>query len=430
MSNKIQYQLKKLPLISCALLSCLAFGQVHAVSNDQVKHLVESEKKNYLNTLEALVNIESGSKDLVGVNKIAKYVAEQLKMTGAEVSIVEAKDIYRMDDTPQQTGPMVKAVLKGKGSSKIMLIAHMDTVYLTGMLKDQPFKMEGDKVFGLGILDDKQGVAAIIHTLDLLKKLNYQDYGMITVLLNSDEEISSPGSRKLITETAQDQDVVLSFEGGGKDGSLRLATSGIGAAYLEVHGKSAHAGVKPEAGINALTELSHQILQLQDLSNLKTGLKLNWTVASAGKVRNVIPDLATAQADVRALQVKDFQQVERVLQERIKRKKLADSEVKLKFEMRRPPLMANPQAKKLAEQAQLIYKTDFNLPMKVLAEATGGGTDAAFAGLNSKAAILEGMGLSGDGAHSNNAEYILVESIVPRLYLATKLIMDLSTAQK
>ena len=109
MSNKIQYQLKKLPLISCALLSCwavellscLAFGQVHAVSNDQVKQLVESEKKNYLNTLEALVNIESGSKDLVGVNKIAKYVAEQLKTTGAEVSIVEAKDIYRMDDTPQ-----------------------------------------------------------------------------------------------------------------------------------------------------------------------------------------------------------------------------------------------------------------------------------------------------------------------------------------
>lgn len=139
MSNKIQFQLKKLPLISCALLSCLAFGQVHAVSNDEVKHLVESEKKNYLNTLEALVNIESGSKDLVGVNKIAKYVAEQLKTTGAEVSIVEAKDIYRMDDTPQQTGPMVKAVLKGKGSSKIMLIAHMDTVYLTGMLKDQPF---------------------------------------------------------------------------------------------------------------------------------------------------------------------------------------------------------------------------------------------------------------------------------------------------
>ncbi len=79
MSNKIQYQLKKLPLISCALLSYLAFGQVHAVSNDQVKQLVESEKKNYLNTLEALVNIESGSKDLVGVNKIAEICRRTIK---------------------------------------------------------------------------------------------------------------------------------------------------------------------------------------------------------------------------------------------------------------------------------------------------------------------------------------------------------------
>ena len=113
MPNKIQYQLKKLPLISCALLSCLAFGQVHAVSNDQVKQLVESEKKNYLNTLEALVNIESGSKDFVGVNKIAKYVAEQLKMTGAEVSIVEAKDIYRMDDTPPTDWSNGKSCFEG-----------------------------------------------------------------------------------------------------------------------------------------------------------------------------------------------------------------------------------------------------------------------------------------------------------------------------
>ena len=73
-----------------------------------------------------------------------------------------------------------------------------------------------------------------------------------------------------------------------------MATSGIGAAYLEVKGKASHAGVKPEDGVNALTELSHQILQLQDLSDAKTGLKLNWTVATAGRTRNVIPEEAQA----------------------------------------------------------------------------------------------------------------------------------------
>lgn len=398
-----------------------------ASSPQEIKKTVETQKQSYLETLETLVNIESGSKDIEGVNQIAKAVAERLKSTGAEVSIIQPNNRFKLDDTPEHTGPMVNGVLKGKGKSKIMLIAHLDTVYPKGMLKDQPFRIDGNKVYGLGILDDKQGVAAIIHILEALKKLNYQDYGTITVLVNSDEEISSPGSRQLITETAQDQDIVLSFEGGGKDGSLRLATSGIGAAYLEIKGKSSHAGVKPEEGVNALTELSHQIAQMQNLSNAKTGLKLNWTVATAGKTRNVIPDVASAQADVRALRVEDFDKIEKTLQEKVKNKKLADSQVDVKFEVRRPPLVANEKAKKLAEKAQSIYKNELDLPMNILTTATGGGTDAAFAGAKSKAAVLEGMGLSGDGAHSNNAEYILMESIVPRLYLATRLIMDASS---
>jgi len=417
-------KLSKIALLSIAPV--FTASHVYALSPDQVKKVVTADQTAYLATLKELVHIESGSKDIEGVNQIAKVVSEKLKAQGATVEVIQSNDVYRMDDTPEKVGPVVKAVFKGKGKSKIMLIGHMDTVYQKGMLKDQPFRIEGNKAYGLGIIDDKQGIAAGLHIVNILKKLNYQDYGTLTVLFNSDEEISSPGSRKLITETAQNQDIVFSFEGGGKDGNLRLATSGIGAAYLNIKGKGSHAGVKPEAGVNALTELAHQIGQLQDLSNPKTGLKLNWTVASAGKTRNVIPDQATAQADVRALQVKDFDQVEKVLEEKVKNKKLADSQVAVKFELRRPPLAANESAHKLAEKAQKIYKDELGLDLKVSTTATGGGTDAAFAGLKSKAAVIEGMGLSGEGAHSDAAEYILVDSIVPRLYLATRLIMEAS----
>ncbi|WP_180101709.1 glutamate carboxypeptidase [Acinetobacter sp. YH12126] len=407
----------------------LSASASRAASPQEIMQVAESQKQSYLETLKTLVNIESGSKDLEGLNQMAKVVADQLKNVGAEVSVIESTDIYRMDDTPETMGPIVKGVLKGQGKSKIMMIAHMDTVYERGMLKNQPFKIDGNQVYGLGIIDDKQGVAAILHVLNTLKKLNYKDYGTITVLMNSDEEISSPASRKLITETAQDQDVVLSFEGGGKDGNLRLATSGIGAAYLEIKGKSSHAGVKPEAGVNALTELSHQIAQMQNLSDPNTGLKLNWTVAEAGKTRNVIPEHAAAQADVRALRVQDFEAVEKTLNEKIKNKKLSDSQVSVKFEVRRPPLAVNDASKKLAEKAQDIYKNELNIPLTVSLTPTGGGTDAAFAGVKSKAAVIEGMGLSGDGAHSSNAEYILKDSIIPRLYLATRLIVDVSKAR-
>lgn len=410
--------------IGISLFICTSIS--HAASAQELIKVAESQKQPFLNTLKTLVNIESGSRDIEGLNIIAKQVAQQLKNTGAQVEIITNHDIYRMDDTPEQVGPVVKATLKGKGQTNIMLIAHMDTVYPKGSLAKQPFRIEGDKAYGLGIIDDKQGVASIIHILSILKKLNYQDYGTITVLMNSDEEISSPGSRKLISKIAQQQDVIFSFEGGGTDGSLRLATSGIGAAYLEVKGKASHAGVKPEDGVNALTELSHQILQLQDLSDAKTGLKLNWTVATAGKTRNAIPEEAQAQADVRALDNADFKKVERILAERIKNKKLKDSQVAVKFELRRPPLSASEQALSIAKQAQQIYLQEFKQPLNILTEATGGGTDAAFAALDSKAAVIEGMGVSGYGAHSNQAEYILVESIVPRLYMATRLIMDIS----
>lgn len=407
----------------------LAFGSAQAAPQAKWLEHAKKEQQPYLDTLRDLVHIESGSKDVAGVKKIAEYIAGKLRAQGGKVEVIEPSDIYRLDDTPEKVGPMVHAEFKGKGSSRIMLIAHMDTVYLPGMIKDQPFRIDGDKAYGLGIADDKQGVALIMHIVPLLKKLGIEDYGTLTVLINGDEEISSPGARSTITRLGAEQDAVFSFEGGGTDGSLRLATSGIGAAYLKVTGKASHAGAKPEDGVNALYELSHQLLQMKDLSQPQDGLKLNWTVSKAGTNRNVVPAEATAQADARALRVADFTALEKAMQDKIGSKLLPASKVELKFEVRRPPLEANATARKLAAHAQGIYEQELKLPMKVMDKATGGGTDAAFAALKAKGGVIEGFGLSGYGAHSNDAEYVQINTIVPRLYLAARMIQDLSRGQ-
>ncbi|MEH2484191.1 M20/M25/M40 family metallo-hydrolase [Bradyrhizobium sp. AZCC 2230] len=414
-------------LIASLWLACAA-AMAHAEPMAEVHALAQKEQQPLLDTLRDLVSIESGSKDFEGLNLIAGRVADQLRQIGGTVEILQPTDIYRLDDTPEKIGPAVHAVFKGTGAKKIMLIAHMDTVYLKGMLKDQPFRIDGDKAYGLGIADDKQGVALILHTVAMLQKLNFKDYGTLTVLTNGDEEISSPGWRSTITKFAADQDVVFSFEGGGSDGTLRLATSGIGSAYLTVTGKSSHAGARPEGGINALYELSHQVLQMKDLSKPEQGLKLNWTVSKAGTNRNVIPAEATAQADARALKVSDFDELEKALQDKIKNRLLPDSKVELKFEVRRPPLEANDASRRVATYGKTIYG-EIGLPLKVDEKATGGGTDAAFAALKTKGAVVEGMGLSGFGAHSNDAEYVKLDTIVPRLYLTTRMIMDLSTGK-
>ena len=408
-----------------SLALAFAAAVAHAAPVADVHALAQKEQQPLLDTLRDLVHIESGSKDIEGLNQIAERIASQLKQLGGTVDVLQTSDIYRLDDTPEKVGPAVQAVFKGTGSKKIMLIAHMDTVYLKGMLKGQPFRIDGDKAYGLGISDDKQGIALIIHTVALLQKLNFKDYGTLTVLINGDEEISSPGWRSTITRVAAEQDVVFSFEGGGTDGTLRLATSGIGAAYLTVQGKASHAGAKPEDGVNALYELSHQLLQMKDLSKTDEGLKLNWTVSKAGTNRNVIPAEATAQADARALRVADFEGLEKGLQEKVKSKLLPASKVDVKFEVRRPPLEASDASRRVAGYGKVIYQ-ELGMSLNVVEKATGGGTDAAFAALKTRGAVVEGMGLSGYGAHSNDAEYVQINTIVPRLYLATRMIMDIS----
>ncbi|CUI69904.1 M20/M25/M40 family metallo-hydrolase [Achromobacter xylosoxidans] len=416
------------PLVLRTLLALACLGGASALQAAPlaaVHDAAKAQQQPMLDTMRDLVGIESGSKDVEGVERIAALIGERFKALGGKVEIIQPTDIFRLDDTPERVGPMVHAEFKGSGQKKIMLIAHMDTVYRNGMLKDQPFRIDGDRAYGLGIADDKHGVATILHTLALLQKLDFKDYGTLTVLINGDEEISSPGARATITRLGADQDAVFSFEGGGAEGRLTLATSGIGAAYLTVQGKTSHAGARPEGGVNALTELSHQILQLKDLSKPEEGLKLNWTVAQAGTNRNVIPGQATAQADARALKVADFDALERTLQERIQKKLLPEAKVSVKFEVRRPPLEATPASRALANHGVAIYQ-ELGLPMKVIDRASGGGTDAAFAALKARGPVIEGMGLSGFGAHSNDAEYIQIPSIVPRLYLAARMIMDVS----
>jgi glutamate carboxypeptidase len=411
-----------------AILIAAACQVALAAPDARIASLAAEQKQPLLDSLSQLVGIESGSRDLEGLEKISDLIAGKLKALGGEVELIDTSaEAYRMEDTPEKMGRVVRATFKGTGKKKIMLIAHMDTVYTVGMLNKQPFRVEGDKAYGLGIADDKQGVAVIIHTVAMLQALKFKEYGTLTVLINGDEEISSPGSRALITRLGGEHDAVLSFEGASvKEDKLSLATAGIASVTLNVTGKASHAGSAPELGVNALYELSHQVLQMRDLSDPATGLKMNWTISKSGSNRNVIPASATASADVRVLKVSDYDRIEQQVQERVKKQLIPEAKVELKFERRRPPLEATEASRSLAAHAQRIYKDEIGKPLGADDKAAGGGTDAAFAALKTKAPVVERFGLQGFGAHSADAEYVLVDSIEPRLYLATRMVMDLS----
>jgi glutamate carboxypeptidase len=391
--------------------------------------LAKKEKPALLETLKELVSIETGSRDLEGLDKLANLIAGRLKTVTDRVELVEPSNVYRMEDTPEKIGKMVRATFTGTGSKRILLIAHMDTVYPRGMIAQQPFRIDGDRAYGLGIADDKQGIAVILHTLAILKAMNFREYGTLTVLINADEELSSPGSRSLITQLGAEHDATFSVESSrAESDKLSLATSGIASITLTVKGRASHSGNAPERGINALVELAHQVLQTRDLSDPAVGLKMNWTLANAGTTRNMIPPNAQAIADVRVLRVLDYDAIEKKVKERIQKQLLPDAKVEMNFERRRPPLEATAASRALAKHAQRIYR-ELGKELVVDDVAEGGGTDAAFAALNTKAPVIERFGLQGYGAHSADAEYVLIDSIEPRLYLLARLIMDVSRSK-
>jgi glutamate carboxypeptidase len=416
-----------------ALLAVLVCGLASAATAapvEPVYSLVQQEKPAVIDTLRQLVTIESGSRDKEGLDKLADMLHDRLAALGGQVEMVEpGPDRVQLHDTPAVIGKIVVARFAGTGTRKILLLAHMDTVYPPGTLANRPFRIEGTRAYGPGIADDKGGIAVILHALAILKALDFREYQTLTVAINGDEEISSPGSRALITRLGGEHDFVFSCEptSVSRDG-LALATSGIAAASLTVRGRAAHAGVNPELGRNALIELSHQLLQTRDLSDPSRGVKFNWTMANAGTTRNVIPDEATAVADVRVQRLADYEATEQAFRERVKTKLIEDTQVEANFERRRPPLEATPASRAVAQKAQAIY-AELDKQLGYDESGRGGGTDAAFAALSGKAAVIEAFGLPGFGYHSSEEEYVDLDAIEPRLYLLVRLIMDTARGQ-
>ena len=408
------------------VLCFLAAGVATAAPLEPVWSLAQKEKPALIDTLRDLVNIESGSRDREGLERISELLRVRLFALGGKVEFVEpGADAVKLFDTPEKIGRVVVARFEGTGRRNVMLLAHMDTVYARGTLAKRPFRIEGNKAYGPGVADDKGGIAVLLHALAVLKKLEFRDYKTLTVVINADEEVSTPGARKLITRLASEHDFVLSCEAtpAPKD-ELALATSGIAAATLLVRGKAAHAGVNPEDGRNALMELAHQVLASRNLSDASRGVKFNWTIANAGTVRNAIPDLATANADVRVRRIADYDAIEKSFREAVSKSQLIpDTKVEAVFERRRPPLEVNERSRALVKKAQGVY-AELGKSLGVDDSGKGGGTDAAFAALSGKPVVVEGFGLMGYGYHSQDAEYVELDSVEPRVYLLVRVVME------
>lgn len=396
----------------------LAAGAALADKDPALAEAASREAPAAVETIRQLAGIESGSGDAKGLAAVADILEARLEKLGFTT---------RRHQSPADVGAdTVVGTRKGTGRQRVMLMAHMDTVFKHGTLETMPIRQEGSRLFGPGVVDAKGGIAVILHSLEMLTRAGWTDYDTLTVLFNPDEETGSAGSGALIESLAAQSDTVLSFEIGGL-GAITFVIAGT-AAYaqvkMEVRGRASHAGSAPEAGRNAVLELAHQILATRNVADSINGAQLNWTNVVSDKAYNQIPDLSTALADARITREGAEVELLQALKAKVAETSLVpETKVSVSLEILRPGFRASERSMSVARLAQEMYQEVsgglfFVMPM------IKGATDAGYAAKAGTAVVLEGFGPSGGGLHAAD-EYVDIDSLAPRLYQVTRLLMEL-----
>ncbi|MDP9031768.1 MAG: M20/M25/M40 family metallo-hydrolase, partial [Pseudomonadota bacterium] len=393
-------------LLAATLALSFAMPAFSAEPHKQIQADSEQYKADALKLLERLVNIDSGSGYEPGLTQVRDIAVDELKQLGFSIQLVPDAAAHNSH---------VIATLKGTGKARILLMAHMDTVFKEGSAAARPFHIKDGRAYGPGVMDDKGGIVAGIYALKVLKNQGFKDYAQITFLLDASEETGTDGASELIRNTAKGHDVTLNLEPGRPADGLVVWRKGSATAVVEVKGKAAHAGVAPELGRNAAMEAAHQILQLGKLGDAEKKTTINFTVINSGDRVNVIPDQATAKADVRAALPEEFDRIEKDLARVSANKLIPETEVTTSLHRGLPPMPQTPESDKLVAIAQGIYG---ELGRKLTIEGSGGAADASLsAGVGTP--TLDGFGIVGGNIHTPE-EYAEVESVAPRIYLLSR----------
>jgi glutamate carboxypeptidase len=372
----------------------------------------------YLDDLRTLVSIDSGSYDKAGVDEVNDWLEERLKVLG-----------FSVERYPQaEFGDDLQATLRGKGRGRILLLGHSDTVFSAGTAVERPMTIQGDKILGPGTCDMKAGLLTGIYALEALGEIGFDDYKSISYLCVSDEEIGGERhSIPLIRSKARRADAVLTLEAARENGDIVSARKGVCWYIVEAFGKSAHAGVEPEKGRNAIVALAHQTIALHTLNGLKPGMTVNTGYIEGGSAPNIVPDYAKIRVDVRAFSKDDMREFEDTFREQLAKTEIPGVKVAFRAEEGSycPPMERTPA---VAELERLAQKAALELGFEVKGASTGGASDASLAAAEGTP-VLDGLGPIGGLDHSPD-EYIALNSIVPRTALLAKLIIAISQREK
>jgi glutamate carboxypeptidase len=402
-------------LFAIGLCAVIALPAAAAPRNDKLYAAVEASRAGFLDLLGQIVNIDSGTGDVAGGDKVLALLTPRLTALGGEVRREKA-------EAPGLPDNLV-ATFHGTGKARILVIAHVDTVFGPGTVAQRPFRMDTARAYGPGVGDEKAGVVSAITALKLLHDIGFTKFSTITLLLETSEERGSSGTTQLIKTLAAQNDVEFNMEPGDPPDALTVWRKGSQVIHIRVKGRAAHAGMAPQDGRNAAAELIHQIDSIKNLVPLSgDGPTLNLTVLKAGDRTNIIPDEAEAMLSLRVRTLEQRDQILARLRAAATTTAVPDTSVTVSADPGYPPLIETPAVDALAARAAAIYAE----LGKTLGKSGNGGASESAVAQSVGTPALDGLGLVGGDFHTDK-EWIDLTSLTPRLYLFTRLLMDMGT---
>ena len=381
---------------------------------ERLRSAIDTDLPDYLADLERLVNIDCGSYTPAGVNEVGRWTGQFLSGLGASVE-TRADPAGKLGDT-------VIATFHGRvGAPCALLIGHLDTVFDPGTAAARPFRIEDGVAYGPGVTDMKSGLLAGLYALKTLIAEGGGPGGLpferLVFIANPDEEIGSLSSTPHIRQLAPGMDVTLVLECARANGDIVSARKGILDLRIGVHGRVAHAGVEPEKGRSAILEAARIVRELHALNGQWPGVTVNVGVIGGGSRPNVVAERCSLEVDVRGTTRASLAAAEAEIRRIAEATEVPDTSIEFEEMARWWPMEKLARSGRLVAHAQAVAEA---LGFEIHDASTGGASDAnTTSGMGIPS--LDGLGPIGGSDHSP-AEYLVVDSIVPRTTLLAGLL--------
>ncbi|MFF2369131.1 M20/M25/M40 family metallo-hydrolase [Agromyces sp. NPDC058110] len=371
-----------------------------------------AEQPRFRGDLARIVNIDSGSYDAAGVNRVGEWAAKALTADGFDVEILETAEI-----DGDRFGSVVAATKRGSGTARIVLFAHLDTVFPEGTAAARPYSEYGRRAFGPGVCDDAAGIAAALTAARVLTETRFDGYKELVIVLTPDEEIGSPASRDLLASIVAGADAALCMECARENGDLVAARMGVADVLVQITGRAAHSGVEPERGIDAAIEAARFVLDAHALARPEEGLIVNVGRIEAGDRANIVPGQATLHLEVRSTRTEALLGALDALDARAEHPVVEGAAIAVTRLDVCPPLERSS-TEALAGMAARVAE---GLGLRAGFSATGGASDANFVAALG-VPTLDGLGPIGGADHSPD-EWIDLASVPDRVAMLAGLVI-------